>query len=153
MTTDTFAVTLDEALTTPDDAVDTVAIVCDAQGHQVPAPGTIDLTLEPADFIAQHDNLLTFEKVQAWLAAQGDVNRIEIRVPKFTDGRAFSVASRLREAGYTGELHASGDITQDVFYLLRRVGFSHFHLVLQPGETLDPAVLRPFGAWYQTALD
>ena len=127
--------------------------VCDAYGTVVTSPTRVDRLLDPVEFIEQQGGLLTREKIQLWLAAQGPLNCIEIRIPLFTDGRAFSVAARLREAGYTGELHASGDITQDVLYLLRRVGFSHMHLPLKPGETLDPALLSPFGAYYQTAHD
>lgn len=132
---------------------DPFVLVCDVFGRPVEPPGSVDLVLDPVVFIEHHGGRLTHEKIRDWLTGQGPLNCIEICIPKFTDGRGFSVAARLREAGYTGELYACGDITQDVVYLLRRVGFSHVRLALKPGETLDPAVLQPFGAYYQITQD
>jgi len=48
---------------------------------------------------------------------------IEVSFPKFRDGRGFSTGSILREAGYTGELRAAGDILVDQINPLRRCGF------------------------------
>lgn len=81
---------------------------------------------------------------------------LAIRFDKFTDGRPYTLAHRLRELGYAGELHAVGDINQELVHHLRRVGFTHFHLP-QLGSTtqgLDHAVLNPFGGHYQrTAVE
>lgn len=60
---------------------------------------------------------------------------VEITFPAFTDGRGFSSARILREAGYTGELRASGDIGVDMLGHLRRVGFD----AIAPRAALDPA--------------
>ena len=38
---------------------------------------------------------------------------IEIAFPKYRDGRGYSSARILREAGYTGELRAQGDVLVD----------------------------------------
>ena len=38
---------------------------------------------------------------------------IEVSFPKFRDGRGYSIGSILREAGYTGELRAAGDVLVD----------------------------------------
>jgi hypothetical protein len=71
---------------------------------------------------------------------------------KFTDGRGFSLAARLKEFGYAGELHAMGEINQELMFLLSRVGFTHFHLP-HDTQTLSPSVIRPFAAFYQGAAD
>ena len=48
-----------------------------------------------------------------------------IRIPfnDFTDGRGFSLASRLRQLGYTGRLRAAGHVICDQYPLARRSGF------------------------------
>jgi uncharacterized protein (DUF934 family) len=80
-------------------------------------------------------------------------NAIGIRFEKFTDGRSYSIASRLREIGYTGELHALGDINQELVFLLRRVGFTHFHIPDPGTEALAPTILEPFDGYYQAGTD
>ncbi|WP_159078976.1 DUF934 domain-containing protein [Orrella marina] len=132
-------------------------IVCDLHGNLLDdrddSNTVIDFMIDTDVFISNESDRSTREKVIAWLAAHPDVRAIEIRIAKFTDGRSASLAARFREAGYQGELHASGDITQDLIFLLRRVGFTHFHLDLGDDESLDPAVLNPFKAYYQGAQD
>ncbi len=50
--------------------------------------------------------------------------RVDIRFPKFNDGRGFSLATQLRErAGYAGKLRAVGDLIPDQAQHLIRVGF------------------------------
>ncbi|WP_417622215.1 DUF934 domain-containing protein [Parasphingorhabdus sp.] len=51
---------------------------------------------------------------------------IEIDFPVFGDGRGYSAAQILREAGYTGELRASGDVLLDQVSYMRRCGFDAF---------------------------
>jgi uncharacterized protein (DUF934 family) len=48
---------------------------------------------------------------------------IRVAFPAFNDGRAFTVARRLREMGYTGQLLALGPVIADQYAMLRRVGF------------------------------
>lgn len=60
---------------------------------------------------------------------------IEVNFPVFTDGRGFSSARVLREAGYTGELRAVGELPVDHLALLRRCGFDAF----APQPPLNPA--------------
>jgi len=48
---------------------------------------------------------------------------IRVAFPAFNDGRAFTVARRLREMGYTGQLLALGPVISDQYAMLRRVGF------------------------------
>ena len=48
---------------------------------------------------------------------------IRVAFPAFSDGRAFTVARRLRMAGYTGRLLALGPVIADLYAMIRRVGF------------------------------
>jgi len=51
---------------------------------------------------------------------------IEVSFPKFRDGRGYSIGSILREAGYSGELRAAGDVLVDQIGPMRRCGFDSF---------------------------
>lgn len=51
---------------------------------------------------------------------------IEVSFPVFGDGRGYSSAQILREAGYTGEMRASGDVLVDQIAYMRRCGFDAF---------------------------
>ena len=78
---------------------------------------------------------------------------IEVNFPVFTDGRGFSSARVLREAGYTGELRAVGELPVDHLALLRRCGFDAF----APEPPVNPADAEiAFARWphdYQPAAD
>lgn len=78
---------------------------------------------------------------------------VEVNFPVFGDGRGYSAARILREAGYTGELRATGDVLIDQLAIMRRCGFDAF----APAEPLDPAeVETALAAWphdYQAAAD
>lgn len=74
------------------------------------------------------------------------VARIVIEFPAFMDGRGFSHARKLREAGFQGELIAAGDILPDQWQFLQRCGFSG----LKDHEIADTASTLPkFSAAYQ----
>ena len=111
------------------------------------------LVIEPESFLVADVSLPMARRVQLWLQEQGPVSALGIRFPKFTDGRGFSVAARLREAGYEGELHALGAISQDLVFQLRRVGFTHFHLENPGVERIERHVLEPFSGYYQAGAD
>lgn len=65
----------------------------------------------------------------ASLASVAAADMIVVRLAKFTDGRAYSLARRLREAlGFEGELRASGDVLLDQLPLLERCGFDSFEI-------------------------
>jgi uncharacterized protein (DUF934 family) len=51
---------------------------------------------------------------------------VEVAFPVWTDGRGYSSARTLREAGYTGELRAVGDVLIDQLSQMRRCGFDSF---------------------------
>lgn len=78
---------------------------------------------------------------------------IEVGFPKFRDGRGYSAGRILREAGYTGELRAEGDVLVDQIPLMRRCGFDSF----APAAPVDPAALERalerYDHVYQAAAD
>ena len=78
---------------------------------------------------------------------------IEVSFPKFRDGRGYSAGRILREAGYTGELRAEGDVLVDQIPLMRRCGFDSF----APAAPVDPAALERalerYDRVYQAAAD
>lgn len=51
---------------------------------------------------------------------------VEVNFPVFGDGRGYSAARILREAGYKGELRAVGDVLIDQLAHMRRCGFDAF---------------------------
>ena len=78
---------------------------------------------------------------------------IEVAFPKYRDGRGYSAARILREAGYKGELRAQGDVLVDQIAFMRRCGFDSF----APEGSLNPeAVARALSNYdhvYQKAAD
>ena len=77
----------------------------------------------------------------------------EVNFPAFGDGRGYSSARILREAGYDGELRAVGDVLVDQLAYMRRCGFDAF----EPDQQLDmDDVEAAFDRWpdvYQKAAD
>jgi len=70
---------------------------------------------------------------------------IDISFPKYRDGRGYSSARILREAGFKGELRASGDVLVDQIAFMRRCGFDSF----APDAPLDQAVVAASLARYE----
>ncbi len=105
----------------------------------------------PAGVIVQPTEVLDF--------ASDDVARlaaIALAFSKFTDGRAYSTARRLRENGYAGELRAIGDVLLDQLPLMLRAGFTTFEIVnaatIRALEAAPvPAVSRVYQAGTETA--
>ncbi len=59
-------------------------------------------------------------------ALEGHLDRltlIRVAFPAFNDGRAFTIARRLRMMGYKGQLLALGPVIADQYAMIRRVGF------------------------------
>lgn len=63
---------------------------------------------------------------------------VEVNFPAYGDGRGYSAARILREAGYAGELRAVGDVLVDQLVAMRRCGFDSFH----PDKPLDDATVE-----------
>lgn len=71
------------------------------------------------------------EPAEAIDAETDDIERLQVIAlvfPKFTDGRAYSTARRLREWGYRGEIRATGDVLIDQLPLMLRAGFDAFEI-------------------------
>jgi uncharacterized protein (DUF934 family) len=81
------------------------------------------------------------------------IRLVEVNFPAYPDGRGYSAARILREAGYTGELRAVGDVLIDQLSLMRRCGFDAF----APDHALNPEDAEAaFSRWpdvYQTTGD
>jgi uncharacterized protein (DUF934 family) len=121
-----------------DEALEQPAVTLDAFLDQSNATA---VRLEPDD------------DARALLPHLGRIALIEIAFPKFRDGRGYSSARILREAGYTGELRAEGDVLVDQIAFMRRCGFDSF----APARPLDMAAveraLARFSQVYQPAAD
>lgn len=78
---------------------------------------------------------------------------VEVAFPSFRDGRGYSSARILREAGYSGTLRAQGDVLVDQMPLMKRCGFDSF----APDAPLDEAAaqraLARYDSVYQRAAD
>ena len=93
------------------------------------------------------------DDVRLLIPALDRVRLVEIDFPRFRDGRGFSSARILREAGYAGEIKATGDVLLDLLWFMRRCGFDSF----APDAPIDPAeaeiALNRYPHVYQHAAD
>jgi uncharacterized protein (DUF934 family) len=78
---------------------------------------------------------------------------IEIAFPKFRDGRGYSSARILREAGYKGQLRAQGDVLVDQIAFMKRCGFDSFAPEASLNQADVEAALARYDAVYQGAAD
>ena len=94
--------------------------------------------------IAGHKGTLDLAHTDAPEAAKpylADLRLIRISFPAFNDGRAFTIARRLRVMGYLGALRAVGPVIADQYAMIRRVGFDEVEI---PD---DLAIRQPEGQW------
>jgi len=80
-------------------------------------PGLADLGNGAAVDLAQTDDPAALAPVL------GQLSLIRVAFAAFNDGRAFTIARRLRMMGYKGELRALGPVIADQYAMARRVGF------------------------------
>jgi uncharacterized protein (DUF934 family) len=78
---------------------------------------------------------------------------IEIAFPKFRDGRGYSSARILREAGFKGELRAQGDVLVDQIAFMRRCGIDSFAPEASLNQTDVEAAFARYDHVYQPAAD
>jgi len=78
------------------------------------------------------------DDARALLPSLGQLALVEVSFPTFRDGRGYSAARILREAGYTGELRAAGDVLVDQIPHMRRCGFDSF----APEAPVDAETLK-----------
>ena len=121
-----------------DEPVSDPGVTVDAFGAQTNAAA---VRLEPGD--EARDLLPHLDRLKL----------IEVNFPVYGDGRGYSSARILREAGYTGELRAVGDVLVDQIAMMRRCGFDAF----APEAPLDPADAQAafdrFAEVYQPTTD
>ncbi len=122
----------------------------DDEPHDEPAV-TLDAFLGQTNATAVR--LEADEDARKLLPQLGQLALIEIAFPKFRDGRGYSAARILREAGYTGELRAQGDVLVDQIPLMRRCGFDSFAPESSIDEETLSAALTRFEHVYQKAAD
>ncbi|MBP8235411.1 DUF934 domain-containing protein [Rhizorhabdus sp.] len=95
----------------------------DDEAHEEPAV-TLDGFLGQSNATAVR--LEPTDDPRALIPHLSRLSLIEVSFPKFRDGRGYSIGSILREAGYTGELRAAGDVLVDQIGPMRRCGFDAF---------------------------
>lgn len=112
----------------------------------------------------QHEALQGRKELGLWLASferaddlQDDINRfpvIAVDFHKFTDGRGYTLAYRLRQQiGFRGELRAMGDILRDQLFYLKRVGFDAFEVRADKDAQDALNGLGDFSLSYQASTD
>lgn len=121
-----------------DEAADHPAVTVDSFLDQTNATA---VRIEPGD------------DARALLPHLGQIRLVEVNFPVFGDGRGYSSARILREAGYDGEIRAVGDVLVDQIAYMKRCGFDAF----EPDAPLDPAdVDNALTRWpdvYQPTVD
>ena len=121
-----------------DEPVADPAVTVDSFGEQTNAAA---VRIEPGD------------DARALLPYLDRLRLVEVNFPSFGDGRGYSSARILREAGYTGEVRAVGAVFVDQLGHLRRCGFDSF----APEHALDPVdAENAFNRWpdvYQATTD
>ena len=65
---------------------------------------------------------------EALIPYLSDLTLIRVAFPAFNDGRAFTIARRLRVLGYSGTLRAVGPVIADQYAMARRVGFDEVEI-------------------------
>ncbi|WP_260598468.1 DUF934 domain-containing protein [Sphingomonas endolithica] len=93
------------------------------------------------------------DDVRALIPHLGQIALVEVSFPSFRDGRGYSAARILREAGYAGELRAQGDVLVDQLLPMRRCGFDSFAPESEIDAATAKASLARYDNVYQKAAD
>ncbi len=121
-----------------------MSVLVTDQGFSAPAVvATVSLSN-----IAAHQGALDLAQTDDPAQAQpylSALTLIRVAFPAFNDGRAFTIARRLRMMGYTGELRANGPLIADQYAMARRVGFDAVEI---PDEL---AARQPSAQWLSRA--
>jgi hypothetical protein len=124
-----------------------VTTVFDQNGRPSISHMEPQLTIEPKDICGSNTGQ-ELPNVRQKLSKLLSLPSIAISFEKATEGRPYSLALRLRELGFQGEIHAVGAINQELLHHLVRVGFTHFHLP-RVVKAISPEVIHPFSFSYQ----
>ena len=93
------------------------------------------------------------QDVRALLPFIDHIARFDIAFPGYRDGRGYSSARILREAGFTGAIRAVGDVLRDQLFYMLRCGFDEFLIKDKtPSEAIISAAKR-YATTYQSAAD
>lgn len=122
----------------------------DDEAHDEPAV-TLDSFLGQSNATAVR--IESGDDARALLPHLDRLSLVEVSFPKFRDGRGYSSARILREAGYAGELRAQGDVLVDQIPLMRRCGFDSFAPEAEVDEAVLAASLARYDHVYQAAAD
>jgi uncharacterized protein (DUF934 family) len=122
----------------------------DDEAHEEPAV-TLDSFLGQSNATAVR--IESGEDARVLLPYIDRIALVEVSFPKFRDGRGYSTGRILREAGYTGELRAQGDVLVDQIPLMRRCGFDSFAPEAPVDEAVLAASLARYEFHYQAAAD
>jgi len=93
------------------------------------------------------------DDARALLPHLARLSLVEVSFPSFRDGRGYSAARVLREAGYAGELRAAGDVLVDQLPLMRRCGFDSFAPEAEIDADALARALERHEVRYQRAAD
>lgn len=93
------------------------------------------------------------DDARALIPHLGQIALVEVSFPSFRDGRGYSAARILREAGYDGELRAQGDVLVDQLLPMRRCGFDSFAPESEIDSATAEASLSRYDDFYQKAAD
>jgi uncharacterized protein (DUF934 family) len=121
-----------------------------AESQEQPAV-TLDAFLDQSNATAVR--LESDEDARLLLPHLDRLSLIEIAFPTFRDGRGYSSARILREAGFTGELRAQGDVLVDQIGFMTRCGFDSFAPESPLNEGAVAAALTRYPNVYQRAAD
>ena len=143
-----------------------------SQPNSAYAPGLIDASgatvaddsLEVLDFAAAVETLSGLngayavridpgQDVRALIPYTDHIARFDVAFPGYRDGRGYSTARILREAGFEGRVRAVGDVLRDQLFHMLRCGFDEFVVKdRDPGEAIRTAATR-YSTVYQSAAD
>ena len=115
-------------------------------------------------WLTQRDTLASRNDLGVWLSPEDDLTEVAkyfdqwplvaIDFPKFTDGRGYSIAWRLRNHyQYRGELRAIGNVLVDQLFFMLRVGFDTLALDPKVAAATAERNLAPFPDTYQGSTD
>lgn len=121
-----------------DESVGDPAVTVDSFGEQTNASA---VRIEPGD------------DARVLLPHLERIKLVEVNFPVFGDGRGYSAARILREAGYTGELRAVGDVLIDQLAAMRRCGFDSFAPDHPLNDADAQAALLRFPEVYSPTVD
>ncbi len=93
------------------------------------------------------------EDVRVLIPYTDHIARFDVTFPGYRDGRGYSTARILREAGFAGPIRAVGDVLRDQVLLMLRCGFDEFLLKDRDPKAAMQAAAHKFTTVYQSAAD